>query len=319
MYSSNEWGQLKKIIVGVTDYARIPPLDKSLTAVNYADVKHHHQIPVGPYPDQIIEESNEDLENFVEFLELQNIVVVRPKREYTRYYNYCPRDTVVVYKDLAIEAPMSIRHRIDEFRSYEHHLENIVYCDHYLNDDIYNENVNIDTLGINEKAVKFDAANIIRANDDLLYLVSNTGNNKGADYLQNVIGNRGKVRILKDVYSYQHIDSTIAFLREGLLLVNPARIKDRYQLPEPFNKWDIVWAEEPVDIGHYPGYCNASPWINLNLLSINENLVVLESRQEPLRKQLEKYNINCAMITMRHQRTLGGGFHCVTLDLIRNV
>ena len=56
----------------------------------------------------------------------------------------------------------------------------------------------------------------------------------------------------------------------------------------------------------------------MNLLSINPNLVVLEERQEPLRKELEKYGIECAMLPMRHAITLGGCFHCVTVDLERD-
>jgi N-dimethylarginine dimethylaminohydrolase len=64
-------------------------------------------------------------------------------------------------------------------------------------------------------------------------------------------------------------------------------------------------------------YNNASKWINMNLFSINENLVVLEEHQHNLRVELEKHHIECAMLPMRHQRTLGGGFHCVTLDLER--
>jgi len=55
----------------------------------------------------------------------------------------------------------------------------------------------------------------------------------------------------------------------------------------------------------------------MNLFSVNPNLVVLEEHQEPTRRELEKYGIECAMLPMRHQRTLGGGFHCVTLDLDR--
>jgi len=47
-------------------------------------------------------------------------------------------------------------------------------------------------------------------------------------------------------------------------------------------------------------------------------LVVLEKHQEPLRKALEKQGIECAMLPMRHAITLGGCFHCVTVDLIRD-
>jgi N-dimethylarginine dimethylaminohydrolase len=71
------------------------------------------------------------------------------------------------------------------------------------------------------------------------------------------------------------------------------------------------------DTGFYKNYNNASIWVGMNLLSINENLVVLEKNQHELRKKLEQYKIDCMMLPLRHQRTLGGGFHCVTLDLIR--
>jgi N-dimethylarginine dimethylaminohydrolase len=57
--------------------------------------------------------------------------------------------------------------------------------------------------------------------------------------------------------------------------------------------------------------------MNMNVLSINPNLIVVEENQKPLQKVLEKYNIDCAMLPMRHERTLGGGFHCVTLDVVR--
>ena len=56
----------------------------------------------------------------------------------------------------------------------------------------------------------------------------------------------------------------------------------------------------------------------MNLFSVNPNLVVLEEHQEPTRKELEKHGIECAMLPMRHGRTLSGIFHCVTLDLERN-
>ena len=115
-----------------------------------------------------------------------------------------------------------------------------------------------------------------------------------------------------------HIDTTIAFLREGLMLLNPERIKSIDVLPEPFRNWDAIWCPEPVNVGYYPGYNQASEWINMNLFSINPNLVVLEENQYATRKELEKYGIECAMLPMRHGRTLSGIFHCVTLDLERD-
>jgi glycine amidinotransferase len=193
----------------------------------------------------------------------------------------------------------------------------IVPCKH--KEELYNENCvgDKDTLALTEVTPAFDAANIIRANDDVLYLVSNSGNLAGAKILQEMLRGRAKVHLLQGVYSYMHIDTTIAFLREGLMLLNPERIKSVDVLPEPFRNWDVVWCPEPVDIGYYPGYNHASEWINMNLFSVSPNLVALEEHQEPTRKELEKHGIECAMLPMRHSRTLSGCFHCVTLDLER--
>jgi len=321
MYSENEWGQLKKVIVGIADNAKIPSIDISLRTVNYADKQNTGDVAIGNYPSQVIDEANEDLEVFSNFLKNEKIEVIRPKNTNCEYYNYCPRDNVIIYKEKSIIAPMPIRARKNEWRAFSESLNNIVHNTVNQKDEYYNLNCigNKDILALYESIPLFDAANIIRANNNLLYLVSNSGNEKGADLLQEIVGGSAKVHKLKNVYSYMHIDSTIAFLKEGLLLANPSRIKNKNVLPAPFNTWDIIWCPDPVDIGHYPGYCNASPWINMNLFSINSKLVVLEKNQHPLRKELEKYKIDCAMLPMRHQRTLGGGFHCVTLDLIRDV
>jgi N-dimethylarginine dimethylaminohydrolase len=174
-------------------------------------------------------------------------------------------------------------------------------------------------LALHERDIAFDAANILRANDDLFYLVSNSGNHIGSSYLRNLVApDNTRVHVLEGLYSYMHLDSTITFLREGLMLLNPERVRNLDRLPEHLQKWDVIWCPEPVDIGHHPGYCNSSPWINMNLLSVNPKLVILEKHQEPLRKKLENYGIECAMLPMRHARTLGGCFHCVTLDLERS-
>lgn len=320
IYSNNEWDTLKKVIVGVPEYASIPLMDKSLRLVNYADKKSVTDIKSGNYPQQVIDESNEDLDKFISFLTTESVEVVRPDRVPVDYYNYCPRDTVFIHGDKVLAAPMSLQCRKDEFKNVLHHLgDTVCVAENYQGDDAYNENCvnDANSLALTDIAPKFDAANIIRANDHLMYLVSNSGNKAGARYLQNYMGESATVHVLEGVYSYMHIDSTIAFLREGLLLANPSRIKSKDALPGPFKNWDVIWAPEPVDIGHYPGYCNSSKWINVNLFSITPNLVVLEEHQHNLRKELELYNIECAMLPLRHARTLGGCFHCVTLDLVR--
>lgn len=59
-------------------------------------------------------------------------------------------------------------------------------------DSLYNEECvgNKDILALTEIEPAFDAANILRCNDDLFYLVSNGGNESGAHYLQSLLPNK---------------------------------------------------------------------------------------------------------------------------------
>lgn len=317
-YATNEWGNLKRVIVGSATHARVPDLDTSMRLVNYADVADESTIKTGPYPQIVIDEANEDLETFVNFLKGEGVQVERPRPvSPVHYYDYCPRDIVFVHGKHAIATPMPIRARAFNFANIGHCFGSMKVVPRSDQPELYNHAClgDPDTLALTEVAPAFDAANCIRANDDILYLVSNSGNRAGAQWLREYTGLN--VKLLEGVYSYMHIDSTVAFLREGLMLLNPTRVKYVEQLPEPFCNWDYIMCPEPTEMGYYGDYNNASTWINMNLFSVNQNLVALEENQHSLRIELEKHGIDCAMLPTRHQRTLGGGFHCVTLDLER--
>lgn len=326
MLSKNEWDPLKTVIVGVADDCCIPEMDISLRVINYAD--GGERVPAaGLYPKQVIDEANEDLEIFCDFLRKCDVSVLRPDTSNKPgYYNYCPRDSVLVHDDLILATPQPLRARHAEYLAMDAHFKDFQRrgAKYIVNlakktDDLYNTDClgNREVLALTDVEPAFDAANILRDNDNLYYLISNGGNRAGAVYLQELVGASKKVWTVENVYSFMHIDSTISLLREGLMLLNPSRIKDRSQLPPPLQSWDIVWAPDPGNVYHYPGYCNASPWLNVNLFSINPNLVALLQGQDELRRRLEAHKIDCAMLPGRHQRTLGGGFHCVTLDLER--
>ena len=83
---------LKRVIVGSATGARVPALDDSVRYVNYADVQDMSTIEHGPYPQIVIDEANEDLETFANFLKGEGIEVVRPQPvSPVHYYDYCPR------------------------------------------------------------------------------------------------------------------------------------------------------------------------------------------------------------------------------------
>lgn len=332
--SWNEWDPLKTVIVGSATNARVPRVDLSLRAINYAD-NPHQNIPVGPYPQQVIEEANEDLDTLCSTLQKMNVHVLRPLEQDTsceirtphwstdRYYSYCPRDSVLVHGNTIFPTPMPLRARYHEADIYKNiFLESdghLVQTDRpALKDALYSiDAIDKDTLTLTEDEPSFDAANVLRCGYDLFYLVSNSGNESGARLLQNILGAKFRVHLLKNIYAYMHLDSTISFLRPGLVLLNPARM-NKDNLPEILKSWDVLWSPEPVDIGYYGTYKNASPWIGMNLLMVNPSLAIVEKSQTELIRMLESHKIDVCALPIRHARTLGGAFHCVTLDLHRD-
>jgi len=55
----------------------------------------------------------------------------------------------------------------------------------------------------------------------------------------------------------------------------------------------------------------------MNMLVVDPHTVICDADQTELIKTLKTYQFEVIPLNLRHSRTLGGGFHCVTLDLIR--
>lgn len=334
--SHNEWGRLRSVIVGLADNARVPVDDLSLRAINYAgdkpcDIRH------GPYPPQVIEEANEDLERLCGVFAEAGVAVYRPDPPRTDlrhgaagwqsdgYYAYCPRDGLLVVGETVIEAPMVLRARYTDAFPYRRILQQamldgarwIAAPRPQLPDEGYDERADRDHKSLRDLEPVFDAANVLRADRDLLYLESNSGNALGAQWLQRALGPDYRVHRLRGIYSYMHLDSTISLLRPGLALLNPQRM-NAGNLPPFFRNWRILWCADPVDIGFHPPYEHASQWVGMNLLMLDERTAIVERSQLPLIRQLEAEGMTVVPVPLRHARTLSGAVHCVTLDLERD-
>src|SRR5262249_11156210 len=125
-----------------------------------------------------------------------------------------------------------------------------------------------------------------------------------------------RVRAYEGVYSGSHVDTTITAVRPGLVVVSAERVEP-HNLPDVFDGWDVIYLEDVVDIG-WTGTCYASKWIGLNFLLVNPRLAIVDAVQLPLIRELERRNVDVIPLRLRHARTLGGGFHCVTLDVRRS-
>jgi len=334
--SHNEWGRLRSVIVGRADNARVPVEDASLRAVNYAGTGVRAIRP-GPYPQRVIDEANEDLDQLCRVLTGAGVTVYRPDVPQTGrqhgadgwcsdgYYAFCPRDGLLVIGETIIEAPMALRARYTDAFPYRRLLQEamldgarwIAAPKPRLPDELYDERADRDHKSLRDLEPVFDAANVLRADEDLLFLESNSGNRLGAEWLQRALGAPYRVHVLSGIYSYMHLDSTISLLRPGLALLNPQRLNPR-TVPPVLRTWRLLWCPEPVDIGFHPPYAHASTWIGMNLLMLDERTAIVERSQAPLVRLLEQEGLTVIPVPMRHARTLGGAAHCVTLDLARD-
>jgi glycine amidinotransferase/scyllo-inosamine-4-phosphate amidinotransferase 1 len=330
----NEWDPLEEIIIGTTRGARIARPDLGLYALEFDDLPSKDDIPSGPLPDKVIEETEEELSVLCEELTKLGVVVRRPEpRDHSAvistpdwqsdgYYDYCPRDCLLAVGSTIIESPMVLRCRFLESFAYRQLL--LEYFDSgatwisapkpELRDGMYHPELpEYSRLADLEPA--FDAANVLRLGTDLLYQVSDSGNERGLRWLQSVMGDKYRVHGCRNVYASTHFDSTVIPLQPGLVLLNPERVNDE-NMPEPLRHWEHLWCPELVDIG-WTDRPNASIWIGMNLLVIRPGLVVAEARQTDLIRLLERHGIDVIPLSLTHARTLGGGFHCASLDVRR--
>ena len=337
VWSCNEWDPLEEVIVGNPLQARFPTPDPSTQIAEFPD-RSLAEIPRGPFPQRIIEETEEDLNEFIHILEGLGVTVKRPQTwpheakfstihwEAQGYYNYCPRDILLVVGDQIIETPNVIRSRAQETFSYRTLLMDYMKAGAkwfsapkpMLLDSLFEVDPAKPTPRNDEPA--FDAANVLRFGRDLIYLVSGTGNEMGGHWLQTILGDGFRVHFLKDVYYGSHIDSTLVALRPGLILVNPGRINDD-TLPRVLKQWKVIYAPPMENTDrHDADYLSkaiGSDWIDMNAFSINPNLVMVDRNQPALMKLLEKEGLDVIPLKLRHSKMLGGGPHCVTLDVRR--
>ena len=111
-----------------------------------------------------------------------------------------------------------------------------------------------------------------------------------------------------------YLDSTISFLRTGLALLNPARLKAT-NLWTFFKGWRFLGCSELVDTGFHPPFEHASTWIGMNLMMIAVGPASIEHSQFPLLPMLKTQGLTVIPVAMRHARTQTGAVHCGTLDL----
>jgi N-dimethylarginine dimethylaminohydrolase len=300
--SHNEWDKLKRVVVGDTTWANWPKYDPIFAKEELKTTWKETPIPHGPVPQHIIDESNDDLQTLADTLTNLGVEVVRPDtinfQVHDGMYNYCPRDRFLIFGETVIDPPMMYPCRDMESQCYHEFFKD----------------ANVIKMPRNQGLV-LDAANILRLGPKkMLFLESASGNQLAYDWLLANLPTDTSIELC-NFYSGVHIDSTIVPLREGLVLLNGSRVT-KETVPNAFQDWECIFIDDvvPQDFYQYP---YASKWIAMNMLVVNPRTVIVDAAQSELIELLTKKNFTVLPRTLRHSRTLGGGFHCVTLDLER--
>ena len=261
--------------------------------------------------------------------------------------NSCPRDTFSILGNTILEAPMSWRCRYFESQVYHNELLKIWRVDKNcrwiqppkssMSDNLYNLDYPIINTN-NERQVfadkytyilnnnaepVFDAADILRCGKDLFIQNGFTTNHNGIEWIRREFGNDFRIHeiFLKNNMAPTHLDAEMTILRPGLMMTCPEKpIEDKLlkQITDEDNGWEVFDAPYPVNSKMMDG-CFSSKWLNMNILSIDENTVIVEKKETPLINILEDtYGFQVIPVDFFDAYMFGGGFHCQTLDLYRD-
>ncbi len=165
----------------------------------------------------------------------------------------------------------------------------------------------------------FDGAQCVRLGRDIVANISTANHAMAVDWLERHLAGRFQIhRVYK--LSDSHIDSMLLALRPGTLLVRSKEVANF--LPEQLRKWDMIVAPLPKE-NNFPKYDETdlvltSPYIDLNVLSVSPDTVLVNDACPELIRTLEQHKFTVVPVRHRHRRLFGGGFHCFTLDTVRD-
>ncbi|WP_329200195.1 MULTISPECIES: glycine amidinotransferase [unclassified Streptomyces] len=164
----------------------------------------------------------------------------------------------------------------------------------------------------------FDGAQCLRLGRDIVANIATANHALAVDWLERHLEGRFRIHRVHQL-SDSHIDSMVLALRPGTLLVRSKEVAEK--LPEPLRKWDLIVAPTPAG-DNFPRYEDddlilTSPFIDLNVLSVGPDTVLVNEACPELIRLLESHKFTVVPVRHRHRRLFGGGFHCFTLDTVR--
>lgn len=299
---------------------------------------HVHRFkPRSPFPDSLIKNAEAELDCFAAILRAEGIRVYRPPTGIDwlaegGYTGAMPRDGLISVGNTLIEACFAWACRSREIElaygpilkdlAMEDPRANIVrrpadsFANTLLNEDGPNEK---NPWTINNSRPAFDAADFMRFGNVMLGQYSHVTNQAGVDYLQQHLPAGHSIEMLDvDDPSAMHIDATILPLRKGLLVYNPKKVTEAdLRAHTVLADWELVaYPFIPQEPEGSPLYMT-SPWLALNALVLDGKRMVVEASDDQTAEWYEQLGMTCIRCPFKHVNSIGGSFHCATVDLVR--
>jgi glycine amidinotransferase len=296
----------------------------------------------------LIDQRNEELDGLALQLSEMGIIVHRPdpldkiipfktpsfKSELSSASNV--RDITFVYQNKLIETPTFVRNRYFE-NTLLYDVYNRVYdsgkggqwirCPHTeLTEDTidlmdWREPRNYTTFDKNKYVMAIDGAQFLRIGKDVIVNINSYNQWLGYEWIKSFFPDTDfHVLHVAD----NHIDGVLICLKPGVFLVNPLYPNMRELLPEKFRNWTYLYPDDLTEQIDTTGMTDidihlaSSRGMDINVLSVDENTVVVNERAHSVKDILSKSGFDVIETTLNHGEIFAGGIHCSTLDLVRD-
>ncbi|KAJ9303270.1 hypothetical protein DTO271G3_644 [Paecilomyces variotii] len=336
VHADDEVSPLKSVIVGRAGRACFPAAPREMIEATMPEAHVHRFKPKALFPEALIAKAEIELNTFAEILKAEGIRVHRPPEGIdwlaeNGYTGAMPRDGLISVGNALIEAPFAWPCRSQEIElAYGEILQELEKDDNVRivrrsKETLANtllDKVIPDEQGpwvINNSRPAFDAADFMRFGKVILGQYSHVTNQAGVDYLQKHIPEGYKIEMLSvDDPNAMHIDATILPLRKGLLVYNPKKVtEEALRAHDVLADWDLraypFIPKDPID----PPLYMTSPWLSLNALVLDGKRIVVEASDRQTIDYYEQLGMTCIPCPFKHVNSIGGSFHCATVDLVR--
>ena len=346
IHSCTSFGKLKTAVVGRELDVQSRCIDstfkifykEAIGQLLYDDNRSEYKISK-----ELIDIRNEQLDGLAEVLEKLGVEVLRPAKtnlkriETPTFKTYGSsasnvRDLTLVYNDTIVETPTFIRNRVYEnlalYSAFSKAFDNgrggkwvkapltslvessIDSSDWRKERDFSNVPDDVD--------MAIDAAQFLRIGKDVIVNVATYNHFLGFKWVQSLFPET-TFHVVK--IADNHIDGALVCLKPGVFLCNP-NVNANLSIPPKFKSWTVIEPDvtQSIDVSGATD-CGlriaSSAGMDINVLSVDENTVVVSERAVGVIRALEKNGFDVIPVKLDLGEVFGGGIHCSTLDIYR--